>query len=711
MKKYIKIFKRIFKCKPLDKGNPKNVLGFLWQIKFVSILFFALSSIIIFKGIMAVSAIPVTFEYTSGVQNFIVPYDGTYKLEVWGAQGGNSGNATGGLGGYVVGEIDLLAETELNIHVGGSGNSEGAGAPSFIQGGYNGGGRGYRNNSYGSASGGGASDIRLNGHTLNDRIIVAGGGGGAQTYGNSSGGQGGALIGENASSGSAGIGGTQTAGGNAVSGGGGTSSPGTLGEGGDAPSSGGTFGFTGGGGGGGGYYGGSGGSWAGGGGGSNYIDTSNFSNITNLRGERAGHGQIVITLMNSPQLLIAEPGLSYDDFHSFEIKTDDPNITNFVINDDDIETLIDEKRKLFIDTPDFRVTFPVRFLESLDLSSDGHKVFMGSKKDTPEKDEIRNMILQQDLLQQDPRITNLSDIYEFKFYSFDSGDNNYEIIEEFDWPLKIRLKDVRQYGIDNLDRTGVFYIDPTYDNDQLQNVELFFTGNAHSASDVVFTQDHFSFVVMMETDGVVLEDPQEVINSFATHQIEKLLALDILRGMPDRKFHPKGQMNRTHFAIAFNKTMGRLDSVYNNAYNDIQYDDYFAGHIASLDKIRINDTFGQNNFGVFKNNIPNDGARKITRREVAVFLQNAYEYSSRFIDNVPTLYPETLEYKDIDHLSNSEKDAISIITRVRLMQGEIIDNERYFQPDRVLTREECAIVLDNFLNLYNRALVFRVNVQ
>ena len=44
------------------------------------------------------------YDYTGGEQTFKVPITGTYKLETWGAQGGNAYDerASGGYGGYSV---------------------------------------------------------------------------------------------------------------------------------------------------------------------------------------------------------------------------------------------------------------------------------------------------------------------------------------------------------------------------------------------------------------------------------------------------------------------------------------------------------------------------------------------------------------------------------------------------------------------------------
>jgi hypothetical protein len=108
------------------------------------------------------------FSFTGSPQTFTVPADDNYTIEVWGAQGGNAtdgGITEGGRGGYCKGTIFLTAGTVLYVYVGG-------------QNGYNGGGTGGYGDFESGKPGGGATDVRLGGNTLSDRIIVAGGGGG-----------------------------------------------------------------------------------------------------------------------------------------------------------------------------------------------------------------------------------------------------------------------------------------------------------------------------------------------------------------------------------------------------------------------------------------------------------------------------------------------------------------------------------------------------
>ena len=67
---------------------------------------------------------------------------GTYLLEAWGAQGGNTNlGGVGGKGGYSRGILTLKKETKVFIHIGGQPeNTQGDENYVTIYGGYNGGG-------------------------------------------------------------------------------------------------------------------------------------------------------------------------------------------------------------------------------------------------------------------------------------------------------------------------------------------------------------------------------------------------------------------------------------------------------------------------------------------------------------------------------------------------------------------------------------------
>ncbi len=100
------------------------------------------------------------FSYTGNYQTFTVPENGTYQIELWGAQGG----ANGGKGAYTKGNLNLTKNTELYVYVGSQGLASSNPYSASNTNGWNGGGTGgyftasgylYRN-----AGGGGATDIR-----------------------------------------------------------------------------------------------------------------------------------------------------------------------------------------------------------------------------------------------------------------------------------------------------------------------------------------------------------------------------------------------------------------------------------------------------------------------------------------------------------------------------------------------------------------------
>ncbi len=153
----------------------------------------------------------VPFMPTDDIQTFNVTKTGTYKLEVWGAQGGSVRNdsrsinddiAIGGMGGYASGNVYLSAGDILYIGVGGAGGDAASVNSSVTsanfeygnnvgKGGFNGGGDALANSVTTWGGGGGATHIALNNDlgvlsnysdNTGDVLIVAGGGGGGGHY-------------------------------------------------------------------------------------------------------------------------------------------------------------------------------------------------------------------------------------------------------------------------------------------------------------------------------------------------------------------------------------------------------------------------------------------------------------------------------------------------------------------------------------------------
>src|SRR5574344_2712133 len=183
----------------------KKIYRYLFLLLFLIIPFSVKASTTVFN-----------FSYTGNYQTFTVPVDGIYKVQLWGASGGDAGGYVGGNGAYTSGNIELKAGDTIYIYVGAGGtNSTGTLVhnTNFNGGGY------LDSNIYTDRQGGGATDMRYftsaptssdiswNSATgLRSRIMVAaGGGGGAYWDGNPSGehgygGAGGTLTGNNSNS-------------------------------------------------------------------------------------------------------------------------------------------------------------------------------------------------------------------------------------------------------------------------------------------------------------------------------------------------------------------------------------------------------------------------------------------------------------------------------------------------------------------------------
>jgi len=141
------------------------------------------------------------YDYTGNVQTFTASEAGTYKLEVWGAQGRSDGlERPGGLGGYSYGNYKSRANMNIYVCVGQEGpygypayNNRRQDQPYFESG----------------SSGGGATSITTNldnrgtGELINyenykDEILIVAGGGGGDDYGPLTDGYGGGLKGGDA---------------------------------------------------------------------------------------------------------------------------------------------------------------------------------------------------------------------------------------------------------------------------------------------------------------------------------------------------------------------------------------------------------------------------------------------------------------------------------------------------------------------------------
>ncbi len=247
----------------------------------------------------------------TGIQEWTVPFTGTFRIECFGAQGGSFGGASGGQGARMRGDFQLTQGAVLRIMVGqqgtGSGNAGGGGGGSGV----------YTGNQVLIAAGGGGG-VSSNGEAGKPGLTGNSGGNSSGTGGTNGSGGGKGFVSGDCGWGSGGGGWSGSGFGGNSGGDGGIGSPGAAG-GGISVQAGGIGGVNGGcnftntglggfgfGGGGHGVYGGGGGGGYSGGGGGQYVDSSgersgggggsfnNGLNPSNSQGVQTGHGAVTI---------------------------------------------------------------------------------------------------------------------------------------------------------------------------------------------------------------------------------------------------------------------------------------------------------------------------------------------------------------------------------------------------------------------------------
>lgn len=161
---------------------------------------------------VSTSGTSVLLRYEGFKQQDFSLFQGRYKLEVWGAKGGDSvgtrdnsdtSNGKGGLGGYSRGILQLSESEMIHVFVGGEGKPGNSNDGATTDGSFPDGGgtqTGHRKSATCvPGTGGGSTSIRITESTDYHRVIVAGGGGGASgdSLKTSSGGFGGGEKGGN----------------------------------------------------------------------------------------------------------------------------------------------------------------------------------------------------------------------------------------------------------------------------------------------------------------------------------------------------------------------------------------------------------------------------------------------------------------------------------------------------------------------------------
>lgn len=169
--------------------------------------------------------------------------------------------------------------------------------------------------------------------------------------------------------------------------------------------------------------------------------------------------------------------------------------------------------------------------------------------------------------------------------------------------------------------------------------------------------------------------------------IMNLTRIKILEGYPDKTFKPEQSISRYEFITLLSRAIAKketkeLDNIntIKLPYIDLKKEEYYYKPMQIIHNYLVKKGFTLEYIfseKEFKGNIP------IRREEVAALL-------SFFIEDNTTEYP----FIDIDNSLY-----INDIYRVANAGLIIGYNDKTFRPNNFISREECAVIIDRFLNM------------
>lgn len=402
-----------------------------------------------------------------------------------------------------------------------------------------------------------------------------------------------------------------------------------------------------------------------------------------------GNGSI-----NSPYKLLNNQERVFFDYYFSQETTQDSN--EFTARSGLIEKAISENMPLRFETNSVNIEVPNNVLRNELAIKENEEIKLQVLE---VEDDIQNIMIEK-IENTFSDIENISNIKEFNMLRL--RDNHLTtLIKSFSTPLKITLKDLGEF--ENPSRTAIYNVIPKYDFEgNITDVDLSYAGGEFDGKDIVFYTDHFSFFIPIERNATFAD----MSYSWARASVETLASRGIIRGYPDGNFKPNNHVSRVDFAVLLNNGIAKKPSEYKAIFRDVRSDQYFAGHVITLNKHEITDIHSSVDpntpidslpeFNVYDENLQ---LKNITREQTATFIANGYKYLRTFKEHLPEITPKPLHYKDASDVSSQQmRDNISIAYQLGIMKG-YPDNT--FGPQNVLTRAEAAQSISLFLTKFN----------
>lgn len=186
----------------------------------------------------------------------------------------------------------------------------------------------------------------------------------------------------------------------------------------------------------------------------------------------------------------------------------------------------------------------------------------------------------------------------------------------------------------------------------------------------------------------------DIEGSYAKDAILRLTEKNMMNGTSDSTFSPTRSITRAEFLITLNRVLG-LEPVPSQiaAYKDVKRTDWYYSGIQAATEVGLTEGLGD---GTFAPKSP------VSRQEAAVWLQQMTGADPASAADI-----QAHKYLDHDVIAIWAKGAVYAATKLELMQG----SDGRFDPQRALSRQEAAVILDRLIQTPSWSAKLAAKVQ
>lgn len=177
---------------------------------------------------------------------------------------------------------------------------------------------------------------------------------------------------------------------------------------------------------------------------------------------------------------------------------------------------------------------------------------------------------------------------------------------------------------------------------------------------------------------------KDINNTFAKPYIEALAAKQIVKGKTADTFAPNDNMTRAEFARIISRALDLEKKEYQGTFADLTKGTSYVYEVEAANRAGI--ILGD--AGKFNPNA------QITRQEMVAMIVRSIEFkNASLVKNVDT----SVKFADAGSVSNYAKEAVQLAAGLGIVDGNVVNGKKVFEPKATATRAHAVKMLYNML--------------